>query len=387
MHRLAYAYQFLLIASIGGVFVFLSDIRDAYGLPEWGIGLVASVGFLTTLPATFVVSPFADRGFTGPLIVGATGLAVAGNLLFGFGDTLWHFVVSRGLLGAAIAMGGIAVKKAVIGHEVDGAGQKLGALLSASVAGFILGPPLASQLERFGFATVFIVFAVATVALTLPLVSWAWNSPVATSRMSLSSLTRLIERPGLRGALLGYTMLFGAIGIFDSVIDIYLDDMGATNTQVGLILLIIGTPLVILPSPAGAFVERTNAKRIFPLAMVAAAFSVSGYGLFPTMIGFTVAGILHSSVEAVSFTSCQVLTVRETGASQAAAGQAMLEGAGAIVAGTTAFFGPVIFDLYGPRVLFPGYGVVILLGAFFVRRLLARSDPSIEMAPAESVVV
>lgn len=387
MHRLAYAYQFLLIASIGGVFVFLSDIRDAYGLPDWGIGLVASVGFLTTLPATFIVSPLADRGLTGPLILGGTALAVAGNLLFGFGDTLWHFVVSRGLLGAAIAMGGIAVKKAVIGHEVDGAGQKLGALLSASVAGFILGPPLASQLERFGFATVFIVFAVATVIATVPLVVWAWNSPVATSRMSLSSLTRLIERPGLRGALLGYTVLFGAVGIFDSVIDIYLDDMGATNTQVGLILLIIGAPLVVLPSPAGAFVERTNASRIFPLAMIAAAFSVSGYGLFPTMIGFTLAGIMHSSVEAVSFTSCQVLTVRETGASQAAAGQAMLESAGAIIAGTTAFLGPVIFELYGPRVLFPGYGVVIFIGAIFVKRLLERPNSSVEMAPADPVTV
>ncbi|NNE96717.1 MAG: MFS transporter [Acidimicrobiales bacterium] len=387
MHRLAYAYQFLLVASIGGVFVFLSDIRDAYGLPEWGIGLVASVGFLTTLPATFIVSPLADRGYTGPLIIGATGLAVAGNLLFGFGDTLWHFVVSRGLLGAAIAMGGLAVKKAVIGHEVDGAGQKLGALLSASVAGFILGPPLAAQLERFGFATVFIVFAVAIVAVTIPLLGWAWNSPVATSRMTFSSVTRLLERPGLRGALLGYTALFGAIGIFDSVVDIYLDDLGASNTEVGLILLIIGAPLVVLPSPAGSFVERSNARRIFPLAMVAAAFSVSGYGLFPSLIGFTLAGILHSSVEAVSFTSCQVLTVRETGASQSAAGQALLESAGAIVAGATAFMGPVIFDLYGPRVLFIGYGSIILVGAFFSGRLLNRSDRSIEMAPAEPVVV
>jgi hypothetical protein len=121
--------------------------------------------------------------------------------------------------------------------------------------------------------------------------------------------------------------------------------------------------------------------------MVGAAFSISGYGLFPTLIGFTLAGILHSSVEAVSFTSCQVLTVRETGASQAAAGQALLEGAGAVVAGTTAFLGPIIFDLYGPRVLFPGYGALIVIAAVFVRRLLARSDRSIEMAPAEPAVI
>ncbi len=386
MHRFAYAYQFLLIGSIGAVFVFLSDIREQYGLPDWGIGLVASVGFLTTLPATFIVSPLADRGYTGPLIIGGAILAVAGNLLFGFGDTLWHFVVSRGLLGAAIGMGGIAVKKAVIGNETDGAGKKLGALLSASVAGFILGPPLASQLERFGFATVFIVLAVACVAVTIPLLGWAWNSPVATSKTTVASVLRLIEQPGLRGAVLGYTMLFGAIGIFDSVVDIYLDDLGASNRQVGLILLIIGAPLVVLPSPAGSFVERSNARKIFPLAMVAAAISVSGYGLFPTLIGFTIAGILHSSVEAVSFTSCQVLTVRETGASQAAAGQALLEAAGAVIAGTTAFLGPVVYELYGPRVLFPGWGLFILVGSIFVRRLIDQ-NPEPELAPAEPVIV
>jgi predicted MFS family arabinose efflux permease len=387
MHRLAYAYQFLLIASIGGVFVFLSDIREAYGLPDWGIGLVASMGFLTTLPATFIVSPLADRGYSGLLIIGATILTVIGNLMFGFGDTLWHFVLSRGLLGAAIAMGGIAVKKAVIGSDIEGAGQKLGALLSASVSGFILGPPLASQLERFGFATVFIVFAVATVIVSVPLVGWAWTSPVATSHMTLSSVTRLIERPGLRGAVLGYTLLFGGVGIFDSVIDIYLEDLGASNTQVGLLLLIIGIPLVVLPSPAGTFVEKANARKIFPIAITAAAFSIAGYGLFPSLIGFTIAGVIHSSVESFSFPASQIITVRETGAAQAAAGQAMLEASGAIVAGTTALLGPVIYELYGPRVLFAGYGSFILVGVIFVRRLLARSDEMIELAPADPVVV
>ncbi|MFW2381143.1 MAG: MFS transporter [Acidimicrobiales bacterium] len=387
MHRLAYAYQFFLVASIGGVFVFLSDIRDTHGLPEWGIGLVAAMGFFTTLPATFLVSPLADRGYSGLLIVGSTCLAVIGNLMFGFGDTLWQFVLSRGLLGAAAAMGAIAVKKAVIGHDVDGAGQKLGALLSASVAGFILGPPLAAQLERFGFATVFVVFGVAIVITAVPLVGWAWSTPVATSRMTLSSVARLVEQPGLRGAILGYTLLLGGVGLFDAVIDIYLEDLGASNNQVGLLLLVIGIPLVVLPSPAGTFVERSNPRKIFLIAIVAVAFAIAGYGLFPSLIGFAIVGAIHSSIESFSFPASQVITVRETGAAQAAAGQALLEAGGAIVAGVAALLGPVVYDLYGPRVLFPGYGAVILVGVIFVRRLLAQSDRSIEMAPAEPVIV
>ncbi len=386
MYRLAYVYQFVMIASIGAVFVFLSDIRELYGLPEWGIGLIASMGFLVVLPVTFLMSPLADKGLSGPLIVGSMAFAVGGNLLFGFGNTLWHFVASRALLGVAIGIGGIAIRKSIIGRDIEGSGKKLGALLSVSVAGFILGPPLGSQLERFGFATVFIVFAVASVLVGLPLINWAWKAPVSTSHMTLSSVVSLLKKPRLRAAVLGYTVLFGAVGVFDSVVDIYLEDLGATNTRVGIVLLIIGAPLVFVPAPAGAFVERSNVARIFVLGMSGAAFSVAGYGLFPSLITFTIAGLLHSTIEGFTFTSCQVLTVRETGASESAAGQALLESFGAVSAGAAAFMGPVVYEAVGPRVLYLGYGAIILTGAMAVKYLLDQADNSYELAPADPVV-
>ncbi len=387
MYRLAYMYQFLMIASIGAVFVFLSDIRDLYSLPDWGIGLIASMGFLVVLPVTFLISPLADKGMSGPLIVGSILFLVAGNLTFGYGTTLWHFVLSRAMLGVAIGIGGIAVRKAIIGRDIEGSGKKLGALLSASVAGFILGPPLAAQLERFGFATVFIVFSVASLIVGLPLIGWTWKAPVSTSQMTVASVVALLKKPRLRAAVLGYTVLFGAVGVFDSVVDIYLEDLGASNTRVGILLLIIGTPLVLVPAPAGAFVERSNVAKIFVLGMGAAAFSVAGYGIFPSLITFTLAGLVHSTVEGFTFTSCQVLTVRETGASESAAGQALLESFGAVSAGLAAFFGPIVYEAVGPRVLYLGFGSMILAVAFVVKYLLDKADHTYELAPAEPVVI
>ena len=49
MHRFAYLAGFALTSSAGVVFVLLSDLQDRYGLPSWGIGAIASSGFVASL--------------------------------------------------------------------------------------------------------------------------------------------------------------------------------------------------------------------------------------------------------------------------------------------------------------------------------------------------
>jgi predicted MFS family arabinose efflux permease len=381
VYRFAYLLNFLVVASIGAVFVFLSDIQEAYGLPDWGIGLIAATGFVTVLPVTFLVSPLADRGYTGILVLASAAMSLIGNLLFGFGDTLWEFVVSRGLLGAAAGMLGIATRKALIGTEVQGSGKKLGSLLSAVVAGFLLGPPLGAQLEQFGFATVFVLLGVLTVACALPVLPWAWNVPVSTSRMTLRSVVGLLDRPAIQGAALSYGLLFGSVGIFDSVIDIYLEDLGASNTQISVILVVIGLPLLLVPGRAGGFIERSDPRRILGFAMFVAVVSITGYGLIPSLYAFAVAGIVHSTVEGFAFPGAQIVAVTETGAAQGASGQALLEAAGSVAGAASALTGPTLYGLLGPRIMFAVYGLVVLIGALVVRNRFAQPQP-FELAPA-----
>ena len=387
MYRLAYLLEFLVIASIGAVFVFLSDIQDAYGIPGWGIGLIAAMGFLSTFPVTLGVSPLADRGHTGILVVATGILAVAGNLLFGFGDSLTDFVISRGLLGAAIGTGGVSIRKALIGLDVAGSGRKLGRLLSVGVAGFILGPPLAAQLQPYGFATVFVVFAIATGICTVPVAVWAWNVPLSTSPMTLRSSLGLFRSPTLQGAGIGYALLLGSVGIFDATIDIYLDDLGASNRMIGFILLFIGMPLLLLPGWAGAFVERTDPKKIMLVMMAVSVVTIMGYGLIPALYAFAIAGIAHSTVEAIAFPASQVVTVTETGAAKAASGQAMLEALGSITGGIGAFFGPVVYEAIGARAMYLLYGSIVFLGVLVIRNRFARSVPLTSSPEGVPVVV
>lgn len=374
MYRLAYLLEFLVIASIGAVFVFLSDIQDAYGIPGWGIGLIAAVGFLATFPVTLAVSPLADRGYTGILIVATGVLAVAGNLLFGFGDSMADFVISRGLLGAAIGTSGVSIRKALIGLETEGSGKKLGRLLSVGVAGFILGPPLAAQLQPYGFELVFIVFAIATAVCVVPVAVWAWSVPLSTSPMTIRSSMGLFRNPTIQGAAIGYGLLLGSVGIFDSTIDIYLDDLGATNRTVGFLLLLIGLPLLLLPGAAGAFIERVDAKRAMLLAMVVSVVTIASYGLIPALAAFAVAGVAHSTVEAIAFPASQVVTVKETGAEKAASGQALLEATGSITGGFGAFLGPVVYAAIGARAMYLLYGSLVFVGVLAIRNRFGHSN-------------
>ncbi len=386
MQRLAYLLNFLIVASIGAVFVFLSDIQEDYDLPGWGIGLVASVGFLATLPSTFVASPIADRGYNGHLLAGAVFAAVAGNVLFGFGDTLWEFVLSRGLLGAAIGISQIATRKALIGTDTAGSGRKLGTLISVSVAGFLLGPPLGAQLERFGFATAFVVLGVGTAIVGALVVPWAWSAPVSTSPMTIRRVIGLLSNPAIQGSAIGTGLLFGTIGMFDSTVDIYLEDLGASNAAVGLVLLAVGAPLLVLPRWSGSIMDRREPRQFLVLGLAMTSLTVAGLGAIASVAVFTMFGVLQTAFESFAFPGAQMVTVRQTGAARVASGQALLDASGSLAAGATALIAPIVYENLGARLMFGGYGVILLVGAMVVRNRLRR-PLSVDLGVGPEVVV
>ncbi len=193
-------------------------------------------------------------------------------------------------------------------------------------------------------------------------------------------MVSLIERPAIQGAAISYGLLFGSVGLFDSVIDIYLEDLGASNTQISVILVVIGVPLLVVPGRAGGFIERGSPRRILTLAMFVAVVSITGYGLIPSLYAFAVAGIVHSTVEGFAFPGAQIVAVNETGAAQGASGQALLEVAGSLTGAAAAMAGPTLYELLGARTMFALYGLVVLVGALAVRMRFDQPQP-FERAP------
>ena len=356
-----------MVASAGVAFVFLSELEDDFGVPGWGIGVVVAMGFLAPLVASLSLAPLADRGRTGLLAGLALGSTVLGNLVFGFGTTLWMFVLGRALVGIGIGLFLVVARKALIGTVTSGGGKKLGTYMSVVVAGFIMGPPLGAALGRFGFKAPFVALAAVVALLAVPTLQWISQADIATSLARFSDMKPLLKRPGVQAAVASQLLIFGNIGVFDSVVDKYLTDLGADNDTVALALLALGLPLILLPSWAGSIADRGRPGRILVLALFFSVPAIASFGIWGTIPAFVMAGVVQGCVEAFAFPASQVLVLKETGAAELAIGQALLDSVGGAAAAATAVFAPLVYSEFGAGRLFGGYALIALGFALLVR--------------------
>lgn len=381
-----YVAQFLLAASAGVVFVLLSDFQDAYGLPDWGLGVIAAMGFLGALAVQLLLAPLADRGRIRTVAIVALASGTGGTLWLAVAEQLWQLAAARGFVGIGLGLFGVAARKAVIGESREGSGAKLGTLLSAGVAGFISGPPLGAALSEWGLAAPFLVLGGALALVSVPAQAAIGRARVATSIVRHRDLLRLLRLPGVQAAVAAQVLLFGFIGVFDAVIDRYLTDLGAGNRTVAAGLLAIGLPLLVLPARAGRWAERHGGSSSLRLALLVAVPSYAAYGLWAVPAAVIAVGFVGAAAEAVAFPSSQLVAVEETGASEAAIGQALLDTSGMTAAGISALAAPAVYGALGPRALFLGYAVVAgALAALALQRLTARGRAQPLPAPAPVV--
>ncbi len=367
--RLIYAVNFVMATSIGLVFVFLADLQERHGLETWELGVVAAMGFLAALVAQLLLAPIADRGHIGVLAAIAVGAGVVGTLGFIFATQTWTLALTRGCVGVGLGLYGVAGRKAIIGLDTEGAGAKLGTLLSTGVAGFITGPPIGALLGRVSFETPFWVVAAVLAILGIPAIIAISKADVATAPVDYSDLADLIRRPRVQAAVLSQIALFGFIGVFDATVDRYFTDLGASTDATAGALLIIGLPLLILPTRAGALAERVGGARVLLPSFLVIVPAIALFGTLGSVVLVTAAGVVETIGESFAFLAIEVILLEVTGAARAAVGRALLEAAGLVGATLTAGLGPFVYGWGGPEALFIGFAVfsALLMASAWMR--------------------
>ncbi len=377
MQRLVYLSNFFLTSGAGVIFVILADLEIDFGLSKPEIGLVAGVGFLASLLASLTLSPYADRGHVFPVATAGVVLGIAGNVMFGFAGGLVAFVAARACIGVGLGLYLAAARKAIIGTDTEGSGRKLGILLSTNVAGFLIGPLLGWLLSDFSFGTPFFVIAGLVAVTAPPTLWWMRNVEVATQEgVRLRDMRPLLTRPRIRGALLGQLFLYGNIGMFDSVADIYLTDLGASERTVALMIWAFGAPLLILPGIAGGVIDKTKPTRVLLVALFAAVPVMASFGIWNSLVVFAVSAVVQGSIESFAFPAAQVVVVRESGAAESAIGQSLLDVSGNLAAATTAVAGPSLYAAGGALAV---YGTMAAVG------LVLASAASFELRKGSSL--
>ena len=385
MHRLVYLTYMLMVASAGVTFVFLEDIETDYGLPAWGIGLISALGFGTAVFTSLLVSPLGDRGRLGAL--GGVGFAAAivGNTWIGFATDIASISASRALAGVGAGVFSVVGRKALIGTTTEASGEKIGMFLSAAVAGFIAGPGIGAQLAEFGgIKTPYLTIAVTLSVIAVPTIRWLESVPIATSVSTTTrSMLPLLRRPGVRAAAATQVAVFFNIGVFDSIVDEYLTDLGASNARVGLVLLFVGAPLLIIPRLAGRVVDRSpRPARIMLLALTAFVPILFTLSVWVGIGVFLAFGMVQTTMESIMFPSAARVVINETGAEKSAVGQGLLDAVGQSAAVVSAFFAPILYDFtdgpLGPFLLSGSVALVLLVGSW--RNIRERDSRTLQPA-------
>ena len=143
-------------------------------------------------------------------------LMSATSLLFGFASEAWQLVALRLAAGFGSALSWVAAFTWLVARvPEERRGQTIGTLLSAAVAGVILGPVLGSAAAILGIPPVFGFLS----AVGLAVAVWAWRMPApgpSPRKGSFVEVFTAVLRPGLATGLvfIGFSpLLFGVLSV------------------------------------------------------------------------------------------------------------------------------------------------------------------------------
>ena len=371
--RFLLAAAFTLAASNSVVFALLGNLQDEFGFDDIGLGFIAASGFVVSFLVQVFVAPLADRGHTRVLLLAGPVLAIAGNLLFASGSSLVQFVLARALAGAAAGIFFPPARAVVASLSTDRVSERIGALSGIELAGFVTGPVIGGLLvEPLGLRWPFVVFSVlAMVAgglvLTRPIPTLVPSTGNARLPFGL-----LKHRAVLVGTLFAVALAL-PVGLYDSLWDRYLTDLGASDTVVGLSLAAYALPFVLLSRRGGRLADSAGPVRVAFLGLLVVAPLTATYGWFSHPIGPIAVGVVEAAAQAAAAPAALGLIARGAPVGRASAAQGLVGACNQLVAAVVAIVATWGYGITSPGTLFTVAGVLLLsigLGARWLARPL-----------------
>lgn len=371
----------ILLAAIAGIafgltIPFLTLTARERGMSLRDIGIMASSYLIVQMCLQLPFGALSDRiGRRIPIAVGFAleGIATAG---FTLADSPEAFIGLRVLQGISLALIMPALRALIADlTPIEQRGQAFAWLFAGFSGGILLGPPIGGLLAApLGRNPVFLMSAVVNVIMVL-FVILVVRAParVESTGPSEKIPMRALFTPGLIGA---FMVGFGARvpeGIFAGLWSIYLEDLGASDTVIGLSYSTFAVSSLLMTPYGGRLADRGMRWRIILIANMAMGALTIGYGVLPfivaiLMLGFMEGAVLSVATPALDAYLASTADPRIQGRVQGAF--ATISTSGAAVA---ALFGTVLYDL-GHWVPFAIAGSALILVNLLAFRLIRTSE-------------
>jgi MFS family permease len=250
----------------------LPQYSDDLDLSKTAAGILSAAYPAGTLLGSLPSGWLAARiGVRRTMLVGLTLLA-GSSLAFAFGDTVAILDTARfaqGLGGACAWTGGLAWLMAAAPR--DRRGELIGSALAAAIAGVLLGPVLGGAATVAGPEPVF--GAVALVAVGLAARAASLPSPPPSEAPALRQIGAALVSVPVLGAvwLVALPSLFA--GVFDVLVPLRLDELGASGVAIGAAFLVAAAVEGVSSRAAGALSDRIGRERPIRAGLVACGVS------------------------------------------------------------------------------------------------------------------
>lgn len=368
--------------ALGLLFPLLASLQDELGFSTAGLGLIAGSSFLAAVIAGVTLAGLADRGHVRLLLVGGVVLTAIALFWFAVGTELWQLVAARTLQGLGAGVYLPAARKVVVSSDPLQAGRLLGRLTSAEVGGFLAGPVVGAALaERIGLWAPFVAVGTLTTILALWLSTIRWPAaPVGEPRSPLAGVA-MLGRARVGGAALLSLALYLPVGVYDAMWSRYLTDRGAGKLLIGFGLTLYAVPVIALAPLAGRVADRIGAVRAATIALVGLIPLTVAYGVATAPLVITGLALLEGVPQSLALPSVQTAMVRACREEEVAQGQGLTTSVNQVGAFLSALAAPIVYEHFGPVVLFGSVGVAMAV-AFGAGLLLHRRGAPPELRPA-----
>ncbi|NBQ45388.1 MAG: MFS transporter, partial [Actinobacteria bacterium] len=261
------------------VFASMSELQEQYKYADSALGLIAGTGFAMGLLVQLFVAPLADRGHGKKLIQVGLGLAAVGSVIFALGDSLYIFIVGRGIVGASIGLTFPAVRALAAHLDEKRSAERLGAVAGMEIGGFVSGPLVGSLIiGPFGLDSTFLLFGALAVMALFIISPRGFPELVSTTESQRLSFD-LMRIRNVRVALLLTLAVTFPTGMFDALWDRFLDDLGGNNAMTGLTFAVYGLPFILFSTRAGKLIDKRSPIAVVLWLAIPISLLTISYGL------------------------------------------------------------------------------------------------------------
>ncbi|MBX6342238.1 MAG: MFS transporter, partial [Thermomicrobiaceae bacterium] len=351
--------------AIGLVIPFLTLTARERGVSLSVIGIMASSYLIAQMLLQFPLGALSDRiGRVPPIVVGMV-IEAAGTAGFAVADRAETFILLRVTQGVGIALLYPAMRALVADvTPVDRRGQAYAAVGAAFSGGMLIAPPIGGLIAGWtGPSTLFVLGGALEVAVALSVLALlrGHGRPAAASAEGeRAPLRALLARPLVGAFILAFAGQF-QIGLFSGIWSIYLDDLGASDLQLGLSYSTFSIAFLLLAGLGGRLADRPNRARRLLLANLAMAGIILGYGLIPSVTAILILGLFEGTVATIFQPTLDAYLAGVADPGTQGRVQGAFSTIGMAGAALSALFSSVLYELGRPVPFLVGSAVLVAL--------------------------